>query len=108
MKKIIYPGTFDPITLGHADLVERATKLFDHVIIAIAKSPKKKPLFPLETRVELARASLSHLPNISILGFEELLHGNQLQAVIFRRQFVHGKKVGKIKVRLLFGSVLAE
>jgi len=73
MRKIIYPGTFDPITLGHSDLVERATKLFDHVIIAIAKSPRKKPLFTLEERVALATQALSHVDNISIVGFEELL-----------------------------------
>lgn len=73
MKKIIYPGTFDPITLGHSDLVERATKLFDHVIIAIAKSPRKQPLFTLEERVDLAEQALSHVENISIVGFEELL-----------------------------------
>ena len=54
MKRIIYPGTFDPITLGHSDLIERATKLFDHVTVAIAKSPKKQPLFTLEQRVDLA------------------------------------------------------
>lgn len=73
MRKIIYPGTFDPITLGHSDLVERATKLFDHVIIAIAKSPRKKPLFSLEERVDLAEKALAHIDNISIVGFEELL-----------------------------------
>ena len=73
MKRIIYPGTFDPITLGHSDLVERATKLFDHVIIAIAKSPNKKPLFTLEERTGLAEKALGHLENITIVGFEELL-----------------------------------
>lgn len=73
MTKIIYPGTFDPITLGHSDLVERATKLFDHVIIAIAKSPNKKPLFSLEERIRLAEQALSNVQNISIVGFEELL-----------------------------------
>lgn len=73
MQHIIYPGTFDPITFGHSDLVERATKLFDHVIIAIAKSPKKKPLFTLEERISLATKALEHLNNISIVGFQELL-----------------------------------
>lgn len=73
MARIIYPGTFDPITLGHADLVERAAKLFDHIIIAIAKSPNKKPLFNLETRVDLAQQALSHIENISIVGFDILL-----------------------------------
>ena len=55
MNRVLYPGTFDPITKGHGDLVERASRLFDHVIIAVAASPKKNPLFPLEQRVELAR-----------------------------------------------------
>ncbi|HBF08642.1 MAG: pantetheine-phosphate adenylyltransferase [Pseudomonadota bacterium] len=73
MKRIIYPGTFDPITLGHSDLIERATKLFDHVTVAIAKSPKKQPLFTLEQRVDLAEKALAHLDNITIIGFEELL-----------------------------------
>ena len=73
MKRIIYPGTFDPITLGHSDLIERATKLFDHVTVAIAKSPKKQPLFTLEQRVDLAEKALAHLDNITIVGFEELL-----------------------------------
>lgn len=73
MKRIIYPGTFDPITLGHSDLIERATKLFDHVTVAIAKSPKKQPLFTLEQRVDLAEKALAHLNNITIIGFEELL-----------------------------------
>ena len=54
-RSAVYPGTFDPITKGHGDLVERASRLFDHVIIAVAASPKKNPLFPLEQRVELAR-----------------------------------------------------
>lgn len=73
MKRIIYPGTFDPITLGHSDLIERATKLFDHVTVTIAKSPKKQPLFTLEQRVDLAEKALAHLDNITIVGFEELL-----------------------------------
>ena len=73
MKRIIYPGTFDPITLGHSDLIERATKLFDHVTVTIAKSPKKQPLFTLEQRVDLAEKALAHLNNITIIGFEELL-----------------------------------
>ena len=55
MNRVLYPGTFDPITKGHGDLVERASRLFDHVIIAVAASTKKNPLFPLEQRVELAR-----------------------------------------------------
>ncbi len=73
MKTIVYPGTFDPMTNGHVDLVERACKLFDHVIVAIASSIKKKPLFSLEERAELANEALSHLDNVEIRGFDYLL-----------------------------------
>jgi pantetheine-phosphate adenylyltransferase len=61
---VIYPGTFDPITNGHVDLVERASRLFDRVVIAIAHSPKKAPLFSLEERVELAKAVLPKVDNV--------------------------------------------
>jgi pantetheine-phosphate adenylyltransferase len=73
MNRVIYPGTFDPITKGHGDLVERAAKLFDQVIIAVAASPKKNPLFPLEKRVELVREVTRHLPNVEVVGFSSLL-----------------------------------
>ena len=73
MKSVIYPGTFDPITNGHVDLVERAAKLFDHVVLAIAYSPKKSPLFSLEERVELCTKALGHLDNIEVCGFSNLL-----------------------------------
>ncbi|MCR1825172.1 pantetheine-phosphate adenylyltransferase [Pseudomonas sp. GD03721] len=73
MNRVLYPGTFDPITKGHGDLVERAARLFDHVIIAVAASPKKNPLFPLEQRVELAREVTKHLPNVEVVGFSSLL-----------------------------------
>ncbi len=73
MTKVVYPGTFDPITNGHLDLVERAATLFDHVIIAVAASPKKKPLFDLEERVHLTRKVTEHLPNVTVSGFENLL-----------------------------------
>jgi pantetheine-phosphate adenylyltransferase len=73
VKTIVYPGTFDPITNGHVDLVERASRLFDHVIVAIASSKKKEPLFNLKERIDLARQSLSHLDNIEVLGFDYLL-----------------------------------
>lgn len=73
MKKVVYPGTFDPITNGHIDLVERACRLFDHVVIAIASSPKKNPLFTLEERVSLTQQVLGHLDNIEICGFDTLL-----------------------------------
>ena len=73
MKTIVYPGTFDPITNGHIDLIERACKLFDHVIVGIARSEKKKPLFSLDERGDLAREALSHLKNVEIKGFDYLL-----------------------------------
>lgn len=73
MIKVIYPGTFDPITRGHMDLVERAARLFDTIIIAVAESPKKKPMFDLETRVNLAKESIAHLPNVQVTGFSSLL-----------------------------------
>jgi len=73
MKTVIYPGTFDPITNGHIDLVERAARLFDHVVVAIAYSEKKSPLFTLDERVELCSTALSHLDNIEVCGFSNLL-----------------------------------
>ncbi len=73
MTRVIYPGTFDPITNGHVDLAERAARLFDHVVLAIAHSPKKSPLFTLEERVELCNEALSHLDNIEVCGFSNLL-----------------------------------
>ncbi|UHQ57112.1 pantetheine-phosphate adenylyltransferase [Microbulbifer sp. YPW16] len=73
MKKVVYPGTFDPITNGHMDLVERACRLFDHVIVAVASSSRKNPLFTLDERVELAQQVLRHLPNVEVIGFDILL-----------------------------------
>lgn len=69
----IYPGTFDPITNGHVDLAERAARLFDKVVVAIAHSEKKTPLFNLDKRVELCRTALSHLDNVEVTGFSNLL-----------------------------------
>ncbi len=73
MNIVVYPGTFDPITNGHTDLVERASKMFDKIILAVAESPKKSPLFPLEQRVKLAQQCLAHLDNIEVVGFNNLL-----------------------------------
>ncbi len=72
MKTVIYPGTFDPITNGHIDLVERAAKLFDRVVLAIAYSEKKSPLFTLEERIALCEQSLTHVENIEVCGFTGL------------------------------------
>ncbi len=69
----VYPGTFDPITNGHADLVSRASPLFDRVIVAIADSSSKHPAFELGKRIELAQTALAHLSNVEVLGFASLL-----------------------------------
>lgn len=73
MKTVIYPGTFDPITRGHLDLVERAADLFDKVVIAIAFSEKKKPMFTLDERIDLCRRATAHLPQIEVLSYSNLL-----------------------------------
>lgn len=72
-KRVVYPGTFDPITNGHRDLVERAARMFDHVVVAIADSQKKNPLFSLDERVALAKEALTGIPNIEVVGFNKLL-----------------------------------
>jgi len=69
----VYPGTFDPITHGHTDLVTRAARVFEHVVVAIAESPHKTPFFSLERRIELATGQLNGLKNIEIVGFSTLL-----------------------------------
>jgi pantetheine-phosphate adenylyltransferase len=69
----IYPGTFDPITRGHEDLVRRAASLFDRLILSIAESPSKQPRFSLEERVAMAREVLADVPNVEIVGFNTLL-----------------------------------
>ncbi|MGC6389471.1 pantetheine-phosphate adenylyltransferase [Ewingella sp. S1.OA.A_B6] len=71
--KAIYPGTFDPMTNGHLDLVTRAALMFDHVILAVAASPSKKPLFSLDERVALATVAISHLSNVEVIGFSDLM-----------------------------------
>ncbi|WP_072571019.1 MULTISPECIES: pantetheine-phosphate adenylyltransferase [unclassified Enterobacter] len=71
--KAIYPGTFDPITNGHVDIITRAACMFDKVIMAIAASPGKKPLFSLDERVEMARQATAHLANVEVVGFSDLM-----------------------------------
>jgi pantetheine-phosphate adenylyltransferase len=73
MNNIIYPGTFDPVTLGHSNLIERAAHLFDHVIVAVADSKKKSPLFNLDERVELIELATEHLTNVSVIPFTGLI-----------------------------------
>ncbi|MFP5504959.1 MAG: pantetheine-phosphate adenylyltransferase [Gammaproteobacteria bacterium] len=73
MKTAVYPGTFDPITNGHTDLVQRAARLFDRVIVAVAANPGKAPAFALEQRVGLARTVLAGLANVEVCSFDSLL-----------------------------------
>ena len=69
----VYPGTFDPITNGHVDLVERASPLFEKLIVGVAASPAKGPALPLQLRVDLAREALARCPNVEVRGFDSLL-----------------------------------
>jgi pantetheine-phosphate adenylyltransferase len=71
--RAVYPGTFDPITNGHVDLIERASLLFPELIVAVANSQPKKPFFSLETRIACVEQSVSHLPGVRVLGFSHLL-----------------------------------
>lgn len=73
MRIAVYPGTFDPLTRGHEDLVRRGAKIFDKLIVGVADSPNKKPFFSLEERVRIAREVLSHYPNVEVKGFCGLL-----------------------------------
>ncbi len=73
IKVAVYPGTFDPLTRGHEDLVRRASKLFQRVVVGIAESRSKKPFFPLEERIALARELLKTYPNVEVHGFDCLL-----------------------------------
>jgi pantetheine-phosphate adenylyltransferase len=70
--RAMYPGTFDPFTNGHADLVRRASGIFDRVVVAIAANPGKAPLFPLEKRIELVSTVVSGLPNVEVMGYTGL------------------------------------
>jgi pantetheine-phosphate adenylyltransferase len=83
----VYPGTFDPITNGHTDLVARAARVFPKVIVAIAESPHKRPLFSLDERIELSRKQLGHLDNVEVVGFDNLLaeFAQQIGATIIIR-----------------------
>lgn len=69
----VYPGTFDPFTRGHEDLVRRASNIFDELIVGVAQSPNKRPFFALEERIEIAREVLGHYPNVRVEGFSGLL-----------------------------------
>jgi pantetheine-phosphate adenylyltransferase len=73
MKTVVYPGTFNPVTNGHTDLVERASTIFDKVIVAVGTSKLKATSASLERRVEVTRAVLAHIDNVKVIGFEGLL-----------------------------------
>jgi pantetheine-phosphate adenylyltransferase len=86
MPDAMYPGTFDPITKGHHDLVRRAAEIFEHVVVAVAANPAKATLFPLDERVELARTVLADLPNVRVTGYTGLTvdfaRQNQLRVIV--------------------------
>ncbi len=73
ISRVVYPGTFDPITNGHLDLIERASRMFDEVIIAVAASPSKNTMFSLDERVDFARQVTQHLDNVTAQGFSGLM-----------------------------------
>jgi len=73
MRTVIYPGSFDPLTNGHLDVIQRAAKLFDRVIVAVAKNEGKSPLFPLAERRRLVHHAIRHLPNVEVDIFDGLL-----------------------------------
>lgn len=73
MKTVLYPGSFDPFTNGHLDLVERAAKLFDRVVVGVALNTLKNPLFTVDERVEMLKASCSHISKIEVVSFNGLL-----------------------------------
>ncbi len=73
MRTVIYPGSFDPLTNGHLDIIQRAARLFDRVIVAVAGNESKHPLFTLEERVAQARSTVSAMPNVEVDSFDGLL-----------------------------------
>lgn len=73
MRIAVYPGTFDPLTRGHEDLVRRGAKIFDKLVVGVADSPNKRPFFTMDERVQIAREVLSHYPNVEVRGFRGLL-----------------------------------
>lgn len=86
-KKAIYPGTFDPITNGHNDLIQRASRLFPEVVIGVAANPSKQPLFSLQERVDLVMEVTKNLDNVSVVGFTGLLadYADSIEATILIR-----------------------
>ena len=83
MRTVLYPGTFDPITNGHIDIIERARELFDAVVVTVAINPDKTPLFSVQERVDMIKESLKHYNNVSVDSFEGLIvnHAHEVKAV---------------------------
>lgn len=83
MKTVIYPGTFDPVTNGHIDVIERAMDLFDQVVVTVATNPVKSPMFTVEDRLIMLRESLKQYPNVSVDSFEGLVvdHAKEVGAI---------------------------
>ena len=73
LKRAIYPGTFDPVTVGHLDIMKRACSMFDEIVVAVAMSASKSPMFTLEQRIEMLEASTKELSNLKVVGFDNLL-----------------------------------
>jgi len=73
MRRAIYPGTFDPITVGHLDIIKRACKMFDEIVVAVADSRDKKPMFTLEERIKMTTKATKDFPKIKVVGFDSLL-----------------------------------
>lgn len=73
IKRAIYPGTFDPVTVGHLDIMKRACSMFDEIVVAVAMSASKSPMFTLEQRIEMLEASTKELSNLKVVGFDNLL-----------------------------------
>lgn len=72
-QKAIYPGTFDPVTNGHLDIIKRASQLFPELVVAVASNDAKRPFFSCDTRIQLIQESVGHLPGVSVIGFDHLL-----------------------------------
>jgi pantetheine-phosphate adenylyltransferase len=99
MIKAVYPGTFDPLTRGHEDLVRRASRLFDNLILAIADSRTKRPFFTLSERIEMSREVLGDVKNLTITGFTGLLTDfvqSQKARVVLQHMFISATLVREI------------
>ena len=83
MKRVIYPGTFDPVTNGHIDVIKRATELFDEIVVTVAKNPTKSPMFTVAERIEMLEISLKDIPNVFVDSFDGLVvdHAKAIGAI---------------------------